>query len=272
MKGLTLSYFCSALMFAMPPHNREVPRTRRRLERMEPRREYLTTAILLLLRAKIAMMSSVAFPHVAFKSPPTVIPKKGFSNMTKAIATPQFLGASFLILTIWLDQSQEHMTYIRYGSSQLIKTFYPIASIFQEFKNVWTMWWQKPKKRYYEKGFKFQSWTNAANAATIAVLETLKIMAIVVTIADADHNLRVDVTLMFFFVQSEQKGINEHTDNVTNSKIKTSIVYLWVNTHLWDLCNRQSVCHICSTNYKREQKQESAFKPNQTKIKKMDNT
>jgi hypothetical protein len=30
---------------------------------------------LLLLSANIAMMSSVAFPHVAFKSPPTVIQK-----------------------------------------------------------------------------------------------------------------------------------------------------------------------------------------------------
>lgn len=75
MQWITLSNFCSDLRFAMPPHNREVPRTRRRLERMEPRREYLTTSILLLLSAKIAMMSSVAFPHVAFKSPPTVIHK-----------------------------------------------------------------------------------------------------------------------------------------------------------------------------------------------------
>lgn len=35
-------------------------------------REYLTKAILLLLRANIAIMSSVTLPHVAFKSPPTV--------------------------------------------------------------------------------------------------------------------------------------------------------------------------------------------------------
>jgi len=73
MQGITLSYFCSALRFAMPPHNKDVPRTRRRLERMEPRREYLTTSILLFLSANIAMMSSVAFPHVAFKRPPTMI-------------------------------------------------------------------------------------------------------------------------------------------------------------------------------------------------------
>jgi len=57
----------------MPPQSREVPSTRRRFERMEPKREYLTTAIWLLLRANIAMISSVMFPHVALRSPPTVI-------------------------------------------------------------------------------------------------------------------------------------------------------------------------------------------------------
>lgn len=82
MQGITLSYFCSALRFAMPPHNREVPRTRRRLESMEPRREYLTTSILLLLSANIAMMSSVAFPHVAFKSPPTMIQNITIKNFS----------------------------------------------------------------------------------------------------------------------------------------------------------------------------------------------
>lgn len=75
----------------MPPHNREVPRTRRRLERIEPSREYLTTSILLLLSANIAMISSVAFPHVAFKSPPTKIQKtimKNFSNIIKTNLKP----------------------------------------------------------------------------------------------------------------------------------------------------------------------------------------
>lgn len=43
---------------------------------MEPRREYLTTSILSSARAKIAMMSSVALPQVAFRSPPTVKPKR----------------------------------------------------------------------------------------------------------------------------------------------------------------------------------------------------
>lgn len=70
---LTLSYFCSLLILAMPPQKREVPRTRRRFERIEPKREYLTTAILFWLRANIAIINSVAFPHVAFRSPPTEI-------------------------------------------------------------------------------------------------------------------------------------------------------------------------------------------------------
>ncbi|MFS7904820.1 hypothetical protein Hanom_Chr01g00040521 [Helianthus anomalus] len=38
---------------------------------MEPKREYLTTSILLCNNANIAIISSVAFPHVAFSSPPT---------------------------------------------------------------------------------------------------------------------------------------------------------------------------------------------------------
>uniref|UniRef100_A0A2P2LBW3 Vacuolar cation/proton exchanger 1a n=1 Tax=Rhizophora mucronata TaxID=61149 RepID=A0A2P2LBW3_RHIMU len=42
-----LSYFCSLLMLAMPPQKREVPRTKRRFESTEPRREYFTTTILL---------------------------------------------------------------------------------------------------------------------------------------------------------------------------------------------------------------------------------
>lgn len=60
----------------MPPQKSEVPRTRRRFERMEPKREYLTTSILRSYRAKIAMISSVALPHVAFNNPPTVRPNK----------------------------------------------------------------------------------------------------------------------------------------------------------------------------------------------------
>jgi hypothetical protein len=37
---------------------------------------------LLLLSANIAMISSVAFPHVAFKSPPTVIQKSVYNEKT----------------------------------------------------------------------------------------------------------------------------------------------------------------------------------------------
>lgn len=62
----------------MPPHKREEPRTRRRFEMMDPKREYLRTWIFLLWRANIAIINSVAFPHVAFTSPPTV--QKYFQN------------------------------------------------------------------------------------------------------------------------------------------------------------------------------------------------
>lgn len=65
---------------ARPPQKRDVPRTRRRLDKMEPRREYLTTSILCCHRANNAIISSVAFPHVAFNSPPTAI---SFLHVTK---------------------------------------------------------------------------------------------------------------------------------------------------------------------------------------------
>lgn len=67
----TLSYFCSLERLAMPPQKREVPRTRRRFESIEPKSEYFTTSTLCCVRARIAIISSVAFPHVAFRSPPT---------------------------------------------------------------------------------------------------------------------------------------------------------------------------------------------------------
>lgn len=70
-KRLTLSKFCSFLRFAMPPQNREDPRTKRRFESIEPSRLYFTTSTLCWTRAKMDIMSSVAFPHVAFRSPPT---------------------------------------------------------------------------------------------------------------------------------------------------------------------------------------------------------
>lgn len=55
----------------MPPQRREVPRTRRRLERIDPNKEYFTTSTLFWASANIAIINSVAFPHVAFRSPPT---------------------------------------------------------------------------------------------------------------------------------------------------------------------------------------------------------
>lgn len=41
---------------------------------MEPKREYFTTCILFWRRANNAIISSVALPHVAFRSPPTAKP------------------------------------------------------------------------------------------------------------------------------------------------------------------------------------------------------
>ena len=68
---ITLSNFCSLLRLANPPQKREEPRTRRRFERIDPKREYFNTEIFPWWSAKIAIMSSVAFPHVAFRRPPT---------------------------------------------------------------------------------------------------------------------------------------------------------------------------------------------------------
>lgn len=42
---LTLSYVCSLFRFANPPHKRELPRTSRRFDRTEPKREYFSTSI-----------------------------------------------------------------------------------------------------------------------------------------------------------------------------------------------------------------------------------
>jgi len=68
---LTLSYFCSFPRLAMPPQKSEVPRTNSRFDSMEPKSEYFTTSTLCCPSAKIAIISSVALPHVAFSSPPT---------------------------------------------------------------------------------------------------------------------------------------------------------------------------------------------------------
>lgn len=66
---LTLSKICSLL--TSPPHSKEDPRTRRRFERIEPKREYFSTCIFLLWSANNAIINSVALPHVALRRPPT---------------------------------------------------------------------------------------------------------------------------------------------------------------------------------------------------------
>jgi len=45
LQGLTLSNFCSLLRLANPPKKREEPRTKRRFERIDPRREYFSIFI-----------------------------------------------------------------------------------------------------------------------------------------------------------------------------------------------------------------------------------
>lgn len=57
---------------AKPPEKREDPSTSNRLDRTDPSKEYFRTSIFPFCKAKIAMISSVTFPHVAFNSPPTV--------------------------------------------------------------------------------------------------------------------------------------------------------------------------------------------------------
>lgn len=68
---LTLSYSCFLFKLARPPKKRELPRTSRRLDRMDPTKEHFTTSILPWCNANRAMISSVTFPQVAFSSPPT---------------------------------------------------------------------------------------------------------------------------------------------------------------------------------------------------------
>mmetsp|Transcript_1578 Transcript_1578/g.4600 ORF Transcript_1578/g.4600 Transcript_1578/m.4600 type:complete len:257 (+) Transcript_1578:1166-1936(+) len=62
--------FCIGLV--MPPATHEQPSTRRVLDMIEPRSDTCTTESRPLARAKRLTMSSVAFPNVAFRRPPTV--------------------------------------------------------------------------------------------------------------------------------------------------------------------------------------------------------
>lgn len=55
----------------MPPQKKEQPRTSNMLDRMEPSSVSCTTRIIPFLRAIMDIISSVTFPNVAFKRPPT---------------------------------------------------------------------------------------------------------------------------------------------------------------------------------------------------------
>src|SRR5579885_43084 len=59
-----------------PPRKQARPSTARMLPRMEPINEALTTSVRLACKAKKAMISSVALPNVAFKSPPAAAPRR----------------------------------------------------------------------------------------------------------------------------------------------------------------------------------------------------
>src|SRR2546427_406571 len=61
---------CCTLYFT-PPANMLNPRTKSRFPTTEPVSDAFTTSVKPRDRAKIAMMSSVAFPNVAFRRPPT---------------------------------------------------------------------------------------------------------------------------------------------------------------------------------------------------------
>ena len=59
-----------------PPTTQESPKTRRRLPMMLPVIDALTTAVWCARSAVMAMISSAAFPNVAFRKPPRVGPAR----------------------------------------------------------------------------------------------------------------------------------------------------------------------------------------------------
>ena len=65
--------FCSTNTLAMPPQRGEAPRTKRKLEKMDTNKEYLTTSTLFSGGANIGTINSLAFPNVGFNNPPTAI-------------------------------------------------------------------------------------------------------------------------------------------------------------------------------------------------------
>jgi hypothetical protein len=67
---LTLSNGCSLPALARPPKRSDEPRTRSKLDSIEPKSDHLRISSFSLRRAKSAMISSGTFPQVAFRSPP----------------------------------------------------------------------------------------------------------------------------------------------------------------------------------------------------------
>jgi hypothetical protein len=73
-----------------PPQNSEVPSTSSKFERMLPSNDNCTSLNKPLFKAVIATMSSVAFPNVALRRPPTV----SFVCMANCSVTNPNLSAS----------------------------------------------------------------------------------------------------------------------------------------------------------------------------------
>ena len=117
----------------MPPQKRDVPRTRRRLERMEPKREYLTRAILWSLRANIAIMSSVAFPHVAFRSPPTA------KSHNKLLNNLKFWNCKLLILTFFFFYFLYNFLFLLLNID--VQVSFSIPLLINEGIRHWIQWW-----------------------------------------------------------------------------------------------------------------------------------
>lgn len=97
---VTLSYSCSVPRLARPPRKREVPSTSNKLDKTEPSREHFTTTTLPSYSAKIAMMTSVTFPNVAFNSPPTAIYSGRLGYIVKVVAWIRRLNLTVFIFFI----------------------------------------------------------------------------------------------------------------------------------------------------------------------------
>ena len=67
----TMLKACSFLLKTIPPQKNAHPRTNNMLDKIDPNKETWTTCVFPLFNAYIAVISSVAFPKVALKRPPT---------------------------------------------------------------------------------------------------------------------------------------------------------------------------------------------------------